>query len=158
MTIISGHSGMLREANVIGDDVSIGSHAVVEHHVHIGNGVRIHSQAYVPEHTILEDGCWIGPRAVLTNVFHPLCPKAKECLQGPTIKKGAKIGANATILPDLTVGEGALVGAGSVVVNDVPPHTVVAGNPARVVKTTDELTCPYDLIEHPYTDRLRVSE
>lgn len=154
----TGHSAMVREANVIGDDVSIGSHAVIEHHVQIGNDVRIHSQAFVPEYTILEDESWIGPHTVLTNVLHPLCPKAKECLQGPTIKKGAKIGANATILPDLTIGEGALVGAGAVVVNDVPPHTVVVGNPARVVKTTDQLTCPYDLIEQPYTDLLKFSE
>lgn len=146
----TGHGALLREENEVGDDVSIGSGSVVEHHVRIGNGVRIHSQAFVPEYSTLEDGCWLGPRVALTNVLHPLCPKAKVCLRGPTIKRGAKIGANATILPDLVVGEGALVGAGAVVVKDVPPHTVVAGNPAKPIKGTAALTCPYDLIEHPY--------
>ncbi len=146
----TGHGALLREENEIGDDVSIGSGTVVEHHVRIGNGVRIHSQAFVPEYSTLEDGCWLGPRVALTNVLHPLCPKAKVCLKGPTIKRGAKIGANATILPDLVIGEGALVGAGAVVVKDVPPHTVVAGNPAKPIKGTAALICPYDLIDHPY--------
>lgn len=146
----TGHDVMIREENQIGDDVSIGTGSVIEHHVIIGNGVRIHSQAFIPEYSTLEDGCWIGPRVVLTNARHPLCPQAKRCLKGATIKRGAKIGANATLLPDITIGEGALVGAGSVVTEDVPPFTVVVGNPARVLKRTDELCCPYDLIDHPY--------
>lgn len=146
----TGHGVMVREHNMIGDDVSIGTGTVVEHHVVIGNGVRIHSQVFVPEYSILEDGCWLGPTVVLTNALHPLCPKVKQCLKGPTIKRGAKIGANVTILPDITIGEGALVGAGAVVTQDVPPYTVVAGNPARVIKHVRELTCPYDLIERPY--------
>ena len=146
----TGHGVMIREENQIGDDVSIGTGSVIEHHVIIGNGVRIHSQAFIPEYSTLEDGCWIGPRVVLTNALHPLCPQAKRCLKGATIKRGAKIGANATLLPDITVGEGALVGAGAVVTEDVPPFTVVAGNPARVLKRTDELCCPYDLIDRPY--------
>ncbi|MCS7221192.1 MAG: N-acetyltransferase [Anaerolineae bacterium] len=115
--------------------------------------MRIHSQAFVPEYSILEDGCWLGPNVVLTNALHPLCPKVKQCLKGPTIKRGAKIGANATILPDITIGEGALVGAGAVVTQDVPPYAVVAGNPARVIKHVRELTCPYDLIDRPYEIR-----
>ena len=146
----TGHGVMIREENRIGRGVSIGTNSVVEHHVTIGNGVRIHSQAFIPEYSVLEDGCWIGPNVVLTNARHPLCPKAKECLKGPTIRRGAKIGANATLLPDITVGENALVGAGSVVVEDVPDGTVVAGNPARAIKHISELECCYDLIEHPY--------
>jgi acetyltransferase-like isoleucine patch superfamily enzyme len=142
---------MLREANQIGDDVSIGSHSVIEHHVQIGNGVRVHSQAFIPEYTTLEDGCWIGPRVVFTNVFHPLCPKAKTCSKGTTVRSGAKIGANATIMPDLEIGENALVGAGAVVVENVPNYAVVVGNPARVIKRVTDLTCRYNLIDHPYT-------
>lgn len=147
---VTGHGVMIREENRIGDGVSIGSHSIVEHHVSIGNDVRIHSQAFIPEYSVLEDGCWIGPNVVLTNAYHPLCPKAKVCLKGPTINRGAKIGANATLLPDITVGENALVGAGSVVVDDVAPGAVVAGNPARVIKHVTELDCPYDLIDRPY--------
>ena len=146
----TGHGVMIREENRIGDDVSIGSHSIVEHHVIIGHGVRIHSQAFIPEHSTLEEGCWIGPNVVLTNALHPLCPKAKECLKGPTVKRGAKIGANATLLPDVTIGENAVVGAGSVVVHDVAPGAVVAGNPARTIKHVSDLDCPYGLIERPY--------
>lgn len=146
----TGHHTMIREENRIGDDVSVGTGSVVEHHVEIANHVRIHSQAFVPEYSNLEEGCWVGPNVVLTNAPHPLCPKAKECLKGPTLKRGAKIGANSTLLPYLIVGEDALVGAGSVVVENVPDRAVVAGNPAKVLKSIDQLTCPVDLIDRPY--------
>lgn len=150
----TGHHVMIREENQIGDDVSIGTSSVVEHHVRIADRARIHTQAFVPEYSILEEGAWIGPNVVLTNALHPLCPRAKDCLKGPTIKRGAKIGANSTILPYVVVGEDALVGAGSVVVKDVPPRMVVAGNPARVIKGIDELTCPLELIDKPYGGEL----
>ena len=148
----SGHGVMVREENDIGNNVSVGTGSVVEHHVKIGDNVRIHSQAFVPEYSVLEDGCWIGPNVVVTNALHPLCPKAKECLKGATIRARAKVGANATLLPDIEIGENALVGAGSVVVKDVPAGTVVAGNPAKIVKNIDELHCPYDLCEKPYSN------
>ena len=141
---------MIREENEIGEHVSIGTNSVVEHHVKIEDRVRIHSQAFVPEYSTLEEGCWIGPNVVLTNAPHPLCPQAKECLKGATVKRGAKVGANSTLLPFITIGEDALVGAGSVVVGDVPPRAVVAGNPARVMKSIDELTCPVHLRDKPY--------
>jgi len=141
---------MIRELNEIGDDVSVGTATVIEHHVKIGNRVRIHSQAFIPEFTVLEDECWIGPNVVITNALHPLCPKAKECLRGPRIHRGAKVGANATLLPDIDIGEFSLIGAGAVVVKDVPPYKVVAGNPAKVIKDVRELECPYGLIDKPY--------
>ena len=90
---------------------------------------------------MLEDDCWIGPNVVLTNAKYPRAPRVKEELQGPHVERGAKIGANATVLPGVRIGEGALVGAGSVVTRDVPPGAVVAGNPARVIKQIHEL--PY---------------
>lgn len=135
----TGHGVMVREENEIGDNVSIGTGSVIEHHVKIGNGVRIHSQAFIPEYTILEDGCWIGPNVVVTNALYPLAPDAKETLKGPIIRSGAKIGANATLLPAVEIGENALVGAGAVVVRDVPPGKVVVGNPARVVRDVSEI-------------------
>lgn len=130
----TGHGVLIREENRIGDNVSIGSHSVVEHHVRIGNGVRTHSQVFVPEFTVLEDGCWIGPNVVLTNARYPLSKGAKGSLKGPTIRSRAKIGANATVLPGIVVGANALVGAGAVVVKDVPEGKVVAGNPAKIIK------------------------
>jgi acetyltransferase-like isoleucine patch superfamily enzyme len=146
----TGHHVMIREHNYIGDNVSIGTNTVIEHHIKIGNNVRIHSNAFIPEFSILEDGAWIGPNVVLTNAYHPLCPKAKECLKGPTISRNAKIGANSTILPDIKIGDNSLIGAGSVVVKDVPPNVVVAGNPAKIIKNINELRCPYKLILKPY--------
>jgi len=139
----TGHSTMLREENEIGNNVSVGTNSVIEHHVTSEDGVRIHSQAFVPEFSRLEQGCWIGPNVVLTNAMYPLSPNAKDTLQGPVIGAGAKVGANTTILPGRTVGESALVGAGSVVVDDVPARAVVVGNPARVIKQVDDLGCGY---------------
>lgn len=148
----TGHGAMIRELNQIGHHVSIGTHSVVEHHVQIEDEVRIHTQAFVPEYSTLMTGCWIGPNVVFTNVLHPLCPKAKECLKGATVEPGAKIGANATLRPDIIIGRNALIGAGSVVTGNVPAGAVVAGSPARIIKQIEQLTCPYDLIEKPYED------
>ncbi len=137
----TGNKVNIRELNEVGNNVSIGTLSVIEHHVVIGNKVRIHSQVFVPEYSVLEDGAWLGPNVVLTNAKYPLSPGVKESLKGPVIKKGAKIGANATILPGVVIGENALVGAGSVVVHDVPAGAVVVGNPARIIKYISEL--PY---------------
>ncbi len=136
----TGHGVLIREANQIGHRVSVGSHSVVEHHVVIGDDVRIHSNAFVPEFSVLDAGCWIGPNAVLTNARYPLSPDAKQELRGPHIQSRAKIGANATLLPGLRIGVDALVGAGAVVVDDVPPGRVVVGNPARPIGDVSDLT------------------
>jgi acetyltransferase-like isoleucine patch superfamily enzyme len=137
----TGNKVNIREQNNIGADVSIGTLSIIEHHVTIGNNVRIHSQVFVPEYSVLEDGAWLGPHVVLTNAKYPLSPDAKKTLKGPLIKKGAIIGANATLLPGVVIGERGLVGAGSVVVDDVPPGAVVVGNPARIIRYISEL--PY---------------
>ncbi|MGB2706489.1 MAG: transferase [Candidatus Omnitrophota bacterium] len=149
----TGHNAVIREENKIGNNISIGTLSCIEHHVKIRDNVRIHSQAFVPEYSILEEGVWIGPNAVLTNALHPQCPKVKECLKGPHIKRGAKIGANVTILPAVVVGEGALIGAGSVVPKDVPPGAVMCGNPAKVMKDISEIKCRYGRVKTPYGKR-----
>jgi len=137
----TGNKVNIRELNEIGDNVSIGTLSVIEHHVRIGNNVRIHSQVFVPEYSVLEDGAWLGPNVVLTNAKYPLSPEVKKALKGPVIKRGAKIGANVTILPGVIIGENALIGAGSVVVKDVPDDVVLVGNPARIIRNISEL--PY---------------
>ena len=136
----TGHGVLIRESNQIGDRVSIGSHSVIEHHVVVGDGVRIHSNVFVPEYTVLEAGCAIGPGTVLTNTRYPWSPRAKETMQGPFVEPGAIIGANVTLLPAVRIGAGALVGAGAVVVQDVPPGAVVVGNPARFLRAVKDLT------------------
>jgi acetyltransferase-like isoleucine patch superfamily enzyme len=137
----TGHHALVREENEIGDNVSIGTLSVVEHHVKLGNNVRIHTQAFVPEMSILEDGAWIGPNAVITNAAYPLSPNVKNELKGAIVRKNAKVGANATLLPGVTIGENALVGAGAVVTKDVPANKVVAGNPAKIINDVSKL--PY---------------
>jgi acetyltransferase-like isoleucine patch superfamily enzyme len=137
----TGNKVNIREANRIGNNVSVGTLSVIEHHVEIADNVRIHTQAFIPEFSVLEEGCWIGPNVVLTNAKYPLSPGVKDQLAGVVIRRGAKIGANATILPGVVVGENALVGAGAVVVRDVAAGTVVVGNPARVVSHIADL--PY---------------
>ena len=127
----TGNKVNIRESNRIGNHVSVGTLSVIEHHVEIADNVRIHTQVFIPEFSILEEGCWLGPNVVLTNAKYPLSPGVKDQLQGPVIRKGAKIGANVTILPGVVIGENALVGAGAVVV----------GNPARIVSHIADL--PY---------------
>lgn len=135
----TGHGALIRESNEIGNRVSIGSHSIVEHHVKIGNGVRLHSNVFVPEFSILEDDCWLGPNVVVTNARYPQSRTVMENLRGAHIKRGAKIGANVTLLPDVVIGENALIGAGAVVTHDVPDGAVVVGNPARVIKHIAEI-------------------
>lgn len=136
-----GNKANIRELNQIGDRVSIGTLTVIEHHVLIEDDVRIHSQVFVPEYSILRKGVWVGPNVVLTNAKYPKSQGAKTSLRGVVIEEGAKIGANATILPGVVIGRNALVGAGSVVTRDVPPNAVVVGNPARVINNIENL--PY---------------
>ena len=137
----TGHNVLIREDNQVGNDVSIGSGSILEHHIKIGNRVRLHSNVFIPEFSVLEDDCWLGPHVVLTNAKYPRSPSVKQNLIGPLIQSHAKIGANVTILPGVKIGYYALVGAGSVVTQDVSPGTVVVGNPARVVNTISNL--PY---------------
>lgn len=137
----TGNKVNIRELNRIGKNVSIGTLSVIEHHIEIHDGVRIHSQVFVPEYSILEESAWLGPNVVLTNARYPVSPGAKKSLKGPVIKKNAKIGANVTILPGVVIGENSLIGAGSVVVSDIPDGVVAVGNPARIIKKLSEL--PY---------------
>lgn len=141
--LTTGHHVLIREDNEIGEDVSIGSGSVVEHHVRIGRRVRLHSNVFVPEFSVLDDECWLGPNVVLTNAKYPQSPGVKSTLRGPIIGRGAKIGANATILPGVRIGQDALVGAGAVVTHDVESYAVVAGNPARRLKSVKDL--PYEM-------------
>ena len=130
----TGHHVVVREENQIGDDVSIWTNTVIDYGCRIGNHVKIHTNCYVAQFTVIEDDVFIAPGTIFANDKYPVSSR----LEGPVIKRGARIGVNVTLLPGVTVGEGALVGAGSVVTKDVPPRSVVVGNPARVIRTIQE--------------------
>ncbi len=143
----SGHNVVIREENSIGDRVSIWNNAVVDYGCRIGDNVKIHCNGYISQYTVIEDDVFIAPGVITANDLHPVCTR---CMKGPLIKKGVRIGVNATILPRLTIGEYSLIGAGSVVTEDVPSRSVVVGNPGRIVKNIDELECRTGKVERPY--------
>lgn len=136
----TGHGALIREGNVLGCDVSVGTNAVLEPDNRIGNRVRIHSGCFLELVTVGDD-VFIGPNVTFADDLHPPCPEYRNCVGGAVVGNGAAIGANATVLPGVRVGEKALVGAGAVVVDDVPDRAVVVGNPARVVCSVDDLAC-----------------
>lgn len=146
----TGHGASVREDNLVGDDVSIGTHAVLESGNRIGHRVRIHTGCFL-EMVTLEDDVFVGPNVVFTDDPHPMnCPDYERCKGGAVVRRLARIGANSTILPGVEIGEDALIGAGSVVVRDVPAGMVAVGNPARVIKAVAELVCWPGLHERPY--------
>ncbi len=131
----TGHHVIIREENQIGDKVSIWANTVIDYGCKIGNGVKIHSNGYVAQFTVIEDNVFIAPGTIFANDKYPV----SKNLAGPHVKRGARIGVNVTLLPGVVIGEECLVGAGSVVTKDVPARSVVVGNPARVVGTIDQL-------------------
>jgi len=146
----TGQCVSIREDNVIGDDCSVGTGTALEPGNRIGNRVRIHSNCFL-ETVTLEDDVFVGPGVVFADDPHPPCPRFRECVGGATVRRWARIGAGAVILPGVTIGAEALVGAGAVVTRDVPDGAVVVGNPAWVLKQVEDLTCQAGFYERPYT-------
>jgi acetyltransferase-like isoleucine patch superfamily enzyme len=149
----TGHNVVIREENTIGDHLNIWNNSTIDYGCVIGDRVKIHCNVYVAQFTTLEDDVFLAPGVTIANDPHPVCGL---CMRGPTIKRAARIGVNVTLLSHITIGEGALVGAGSVVTRDIPAFTVAYGNPARPVGSVEELPCPFDLVEHPYANGLDV--
>ena len=126
----TGHNVIIREKTRIGDRVSIGTATVIEGNTIIGDDVNIQSMIYIPTNARIGNRVFIGPNAVLTNDRYP--PSGIGGLQGPHIGDGAAIGANATLLPCVSIGEGSMVAAGAVVTRDVPEHMLAIGSPAKL--------------------------
>ncbi len=144
----TGHNVVIREENILGNSVSVWSNSVVDYGCKIGNNVKIHANTYIAQFTTIEDEVFIAPGVIIANDPCPVCTK---CMKGPTIKKGAKIGVNVTLLPHITIGEFSLIGAGSVVTKDIPPYSLAYGSPATVIKKVTDLKCKKGIIDRPYT-------
>ena len=127
----------------IGDDVKIGTFVEIQKGAKIGNQCKISSHTFICAGVTLEDEVFVGHNVTFTNDRYPRATNGNGQLQTEAdwacirtlVKRGASIGSGATLLCGITIGENAMIGAGSVVTRDVPPDTVVAGNPARVVKS-----------------------
>ena len=123
---------------VIGSDCNICDHVFVENDVVIGNCVTIKCGVQIWDGLRIEDDVFIGPNATFTNDLFPRSKEYPEKFEQTCVAKGASVGANATILAGLRIGEKAMVGAGAVVTKDVPDFAIVVGNPARIMGYTEE--------------------
>lgn len=135
----TGHNVVVREDTTIGDDVCVWSNSVVDYGCTIGDRVKIHTGCYVAQFSHIENDAFLAPGAVLANDLYPGVDDSADLMSGPTIRAGAQVGVNATLLPYVTVGRGALIGAAAVVTRDVPDGMVAYGNPARVVGSVEDL-------------------
>lgn len=125
----TGHNVVIREQNAIGDQLNIWNNSAIDYGCVIGHRVKIHNNVYICQFTVIEDDVFIAPGVMTANDMYPV---NYEGLKGPIIRKGARIGANVTLLPGVTIGERAMIGSGSVVTRDVPPGMLAYGSPARV--------------------------
>jgi acetyltransferase-like isoleucine patch superfamily enzyme len=136
---ILGDQSCVRERCTLGDDVVVGRGSLVENDTTIGARTKIQANAYVTAYSTLEDDVFIAPCVVTTNDnFMGRTEQRHALRKGPTIRRGARVGGGAVLLPGIEVGEEAFVGAGAVVVRDVPPKAVVVGNPARQIRNVPD--------------------
>lgn len=135
----TGHHVLIRENNEIGDNVGIGSFSEIAFETKIGNNVRFHSGCKVYEKTIIEDDAKFNPGVYILNTKYPYRVGKEPLIEPVTIKKNAKVGANCILMPGITINEGALIGAGSLVNKDIPKYAVAYGRPAEVKKDVKEL-------------------
>jgi acetyltransferase-like isoleucine patch superfamily enzyme len=129
----------------IGPNTKIGAAVEIQKNARVGNNCKISSHTFICDGVTIEDDVFIGHGVMFINDTYPrataegrLQTEADWAVEPTLVKRGASVGSNSTILSNVTIGENAIVGAGSVVTRDVPPNTIVAGNPARVLRSVDE--------------------
>jgi acetyltransferase-like isoleucine patch superfamily enzyme len=133
--VVVGDQACVRERCTIGDDVVIGRGSLVENDTSVGALTKIQAHAYITAYSLLEENVFIAPCVITTNDnFMGRTEQRHELVKGPTIRRGARIGGGAVLLPGIEVGEEAFVGAGAVVLRDVPARAVMVGSPARQIR------------------------
>jgi len=145
----TGRNVVIGADTKVGDDCRIWHNSVVESECSVGDRVKIQANCYVGSLTTIEDDVTIESGVCLANDPHP-GSETHLCARGPTLARNSQVGMNATIFPFVTIGEGAMVEAGSVVTRSVPDGLVVGGNPARVLGSVAEVGCPLDLPDGGY--------
>jgi acetyltransferase-like isoleucine patch superfamily enzyme len=143
--VIVGDQACVRERCRLGDDVVVGRGSLVENDTAVGARTKIQAMAYVTAYATVEEDVFVAPCVQTSNDnFMGRTERRHELRRGPTIRRGARIGVGAVLCPAVEIGEEAFVGAGAVVVEDVPPRVVVVGNPARVLREVppEELLTP----------------
>jgi len=137
--VILGDQSCVRERVVIGDDVVIGRGSLVENDTTIGAMSKIQAEAYITAYSTLEEQVFIAPCVVTTNDnFMGRTERRHALRKGPTIRRGARVGGGAILLPGVEIGEEAFVGAGAVVTKDIEARMLVVGSPARVMRPVAE--------------------
>ena len=135
------HFSHLQSGSIIGENCRIGQNVNIANNVKIGNYVKIQNNVSVYEGVELEDYVFCGPSMVFTNVKIPRSEfpqKGTEFYTKTLVKKSASIGANATIICGVTIGEYAMIGSGTVITKDVPPYSLVVGNPGQIIGKVDK--------------------
>lgn len=122
---------------IIGSDCNICAHTLIESDVIVGDNVTIKSGVFLWDGTRIKNNVFVGPNVTFTNDLFPRSKHHLKEFKGITIEYGASVGANATLLPGITIGAQAMVGAGAVVIEDVPERAVVVGNPAKIIRYID---------------------
>ncbi len=135
--------------NILGDRVRIGPKAVIKNGCRIGNDVRINSQVFM-ERVILGDHVFIGPHTVFTDDLHPPCPRYADCVPKAEVESYVSIGAQVMIAPGVRIGHHSQIYGGAVVTQHVEPHSVIGGNPGKLIKRFEDLECEPGHYKKPF--------
>ncbi|MDH4028329.1 MAG: acetyltransferase [Nitrospirota bacterium] len=135
----TGHFVTIRENTKIGNNVVVGSGVVIDGNMNIGDRVKIETNAYIPAHTRIGNDVFIGPNVVMANDKYPQKMRGTYKPAGPLIEDNVSIGANSTILPEIIIGTGSFVAAGTVVTKNIPPRSLVKGNPGAILPLPEKL-------------------
>ena len=144
-SVRSGHGWLVREDSTVGDGTLIGTGVTIDNDCRVGDHCSLQTGVYIPTGSRLGDRCFLGPNATLTNDRTPL--RTDYRLERVTLANDVTVGANATLMPGINIGEGAFIAGGAVVTRDVPPWKMAVGVPARIVDLPENLKKPNRLGE-----------